>query len=397
MKKKRDTVIVVLSHMDWSSGCDYVKQTSIALAEKMKVIVFNPLHFPSFARLVFNQKFFKQEIQPLPSADNNLHYIRSFGVIPLQRIKIINSINRLVNLVLFKKYLKYKYHDKNIIFWVFHHSLLPALAYLKDESMLIYDRPDQIASIDKKENKILKCKEKELIVRSDHVFANSPLSFRYVKKLNKNAHKTPWGCNPTIFTNSSKEHKKNEVFKKIKRPRLGFVAPLNFRIDYKILHQLAKRNPNWNFVLVGGESDKDTKQNEISYVDRWIKKLKTLPNIYTLGHLKKEEMPDTIDQLDIGLVLYDIKQEYNLGSNPIKVYEYLAGGKPVVSTPIEAMLSHQPYVKIGKNVQEFEKHIKYLLANGRLKRKQYYKNIAKKNSWQARIKYISNNILNDIH
>ena len=396
MAENRHKVIVVLTHMDWSSGCDYIKQISVALAKTTKVVVFNPLYFPSISDLIFSAHSSRKKIQVPSHINNNLTHVKSFSFLPLQRFKLVNNINRFINLTLFSIYLKYKFPNKKIIFWVFHYSLRSCLAYFKGEKKIVYDRPDQMASIDKKENKIIKEEDEKLIKKSDYVLVNSPYSFRYVKKINKKTYQTPWGCEPNMFNNKIHPKNKTGIINKVRPPKLGFIAPLNFRVDYKLLYSLAKRNPDWNFILVGGVTDLNSNQNKIVKVAEWLSKLKTNPNILMLGQIDKSKIPSIINQFNIGLVLYDIKQEYNLGSNPMKVYEYLAGGKAVVSTPIEAILSHQPTIKIGKNVKEFEKHIKYHLNNNHTNKSVNYKKIVRANSWQTRIKYITQNILNDI-
>ena len=390
MKRSNNLAIVVLSHMDWSSGCDYIKQMSLSFSQTIQVVVFNPLYFPSVTNVFLGKRY-----KLLNHVNRNLTYVRSIGLVPFQRLKIINGVNRFINLLLFSIFLKYKFNNKKIIFWTFHYSLLPSLEFLKTivGGKVVYDRPDQMASIEKRENKTIKARDNKMVNKANHVIVNSPLGLRYIKKINKQVSQAPWGCEPTMFASPKISKKKANMFKKIPKPRLGFVAPLNFRVNYQLLYSLASRNKNWSFILIGGLTDENSRQNEIVNTKYWLSQTKKHPNIYMSGHLDKKHIPAAISQLDIGLVLYDAKQEYNRGSNPMKVYEYLAAGKPVVSTPIEALINHNHLaIKIAKDVSGFENHIKHLLqASPNLV--QACQKVALENSWKTRTKFIINNIL----
>ncbi|MEJ2541775.1 MAG: glycosyltransferase [Gemmatimonadota bacterium] len=115
----------------------------------------------------------------------------------------------------------------------------------------------------------------------------------------------------------------------IPRPRLGIVARINEVLNTATLGYLAERRPDWSIVLVGGLYFSDDAKLEAFH------QLADRPNVHHVGFQPREEIPNWLSGFDVGLICYDLATwgPYN---QPIKMYEYLACGLPVVSTDIEA-------------------------------------------------------------
>jgi glycosyltransferase involved in cell wall biosynthesis len=137
-------------------------------------------------------------------------------------------------------------------------------------------------------------------------------------------------------------------------PRAGFVGNVTeHRVDFALLSELARHNPAVSFVLVGpGEWTKLKPR----YFDG-------LSNVYFLGAKPYQELPLYIRGFTVCLIPY-LLNTFNRGTNPIKVYEYFALGKPVISTSIPSMLKYQPFLRIADTVQEFENVLRGLVASG---------------------------------
>src|SRR5207253_1746879 len=108
----------------------------------------------------------------------------------------------------------------------------------------------------------------------------------------------------------------------IPRPRLGFYGVLDERFDTDLLAKIAEMRANWSFVMVGP-------MVKISEDD-----LPHRQNIHYLGAKTYAELPAYLSGWDVALMPFAMNESTELIS-PTKTPEYLAGGKPVVSTPIK--------------------------------------------------------------
>jgi glycosyltransferase involved in cell wall biosynthesis len=140
----------------------------------------------------------------------------------------------------------------------------------------------------------------------------------------------------------------------IPHPQAGFVGNITEnRIDFPLLAELARRRPDISLVLVGpGELE----QVRTRY-------FAALPNVHLLGAKSYTQLPLYIRGFDVCLIPYTLNT-FNQGTNPIKLYEYFALGKPVISTSVPSMLKYQPSLCIADTVQEFEQAFNDVLSSG---------------------------------
>ena len=118
---------------------------------------------------------------------------------------------------------------------------------------------------------------------------------------------------------------------RIPHPRVGLVGRLNDRIDWGLMERLSEEHPGWHLVLVGpiylaGIATRNA-----------LERLEARANVHLLPAVSRSEMPAYVAGLDVCLIPYRVF-EGTVAINPIKLYEYLASGRPVVSTPLPAVL-----------------------------------------------------------
>ncbi|CUS96482.1 glycosyltransferase [Candidatus Chrysopegis kryptomonas] len=130
---------------------------------------------------------------------------------------------------------------------------------------------------------------------------------------------------------------------KIKSPRIGYVGVISERIDFELVEYIASERKEYNFIFIGERYGK---------VGRWMKRLKKLNNIYFLGVKHYEEIPSYIATFDVCIVPHKV-DDFTLSNDPMKIYEYLYFGKPVVATPISISEELRDYVFIGQSRNEF--------------------------------------------
>lgn len=139
--------------------------------------------------------------------------------------------------------------------------------------------------------------------------------------------------------------------KKIKHPRIGFGGKITHQIDTDLFNYLIVNNPDKNFIIIGEMLDRNI-----------YKKIVQRPNLYYLGDKHYDVYPSYISNFDVCILPY-VTQERGHGSDPIKLYEYIAARKPVVATYATGAEDLKNWIHIAKNNEEFHKLIQYCLQN----------------------------------
>lgn len=134
------------------------------------------------------------------------------------------------------------------------------------------------------------------------------------------------GVDPGFFDRAVKAH---EALAQLPGPRIGLVASLSDAIDYRGLLRIARERPGWSLVIVGKKAFTDDRKRA------QFEELERLPNVHAFGFRPQKEVPSWLIGLDVALVSYDLETwaPYN---QPLKLYEYLALGLPVVASRIQA-------------------------------------------------------------
>ncbi|WP_322032445.1 glycosyltransferase [Paraburkholderia sp. J76] len=112
-------------------------------------------------------------------------------------------------------------------------------------------------------------------------------------------------------------------------PRVGFIGAISeYKVDFELLARMAREHPEWSIVLIGrvGEGDPSTT----------VSKVEALPNVHLLGARPYECLPAYLKGIDVA-ILPSRLNEYTRGMFPMKFFEYLAAGKPVVATNLHAL------------------------------------------------------------
>ena len=136
----------------------------------------------------------------------------------------------------------------------------------------------------------------------------------------------------------------------IPRPVIGFVGSLQYWIDFDLLRCLARARPAWSFVLIGPRG---------RLAEVW--KIEKLANVYLLGRRPYEQLPAYLKAFDVCLNPY-VVDELARHCSPLKLYEYLASGKPVVSVDMPEARKFERVVGIGRTYAEILQRLEEALA-----------------------------------
>jgi glycosyltransferase involved in cell wall biosynthesis len=123
------------------------------------------------------------------------------------------------------------------------------------------------------------------------------------------------------------------------RPVLGFAGNFSAsKVDLELLDSLARLRPDWTVLLIGpGRSETERKLAEVA----------GLPNVTWLGPKSYDELPRYVAAFDVALIPYQ-SNEYTKSCFPLKLFEYLAAGKPVVATGLPELAGMEPDVVVSE-------------------------------------------------
>jgi glycosyltransferase involved in cell wall biosynthesis len=173
-----------------------------------------------------------------------------------------------------------------------------------------------------------------------------------------------------------------EDVRKIPPPRIGYVGVFEDRIDVDLLSQTAARLPDCSFIFVG-----PVRRSQ-------VKKLKDLDNVYFLGKKPYQKMPAYIKSFDVCLVPHKVDR-FTESMNPLKIYEYLACGKPVVATPVAGLELFGGLIRVAQTHSSFATGIVESLTDG-AELVELRKAKAQKHSWSNRVEKMLNIITKEL-
>lgn len=136
---------------------------------------------------------------------------------------------------------------------------------------------------------------------------------------------------------------------RLPRPIIGYIGTIQEdRVDVELVRELALMNPHKSFVLIGGVWPGLRQQIRAL--------LKPLPNVYLLGRKSFRERSAYLREFSVGIIPHK-QNEFNRHTNPMKLYEYLAAGKPVVATPTAGLEAFRDVVHSAATPKEFNREL----------------------------------------
>ena len=228
-----------------------------------------------------------------------------------------------------------------LIAWYYTPMMLPFSKHVTPD-VTVYDAMDELSKFKFAPEHLLGY-EQELIDRADLVFTGGSSLYEAKKDRHASVHCFPSSVDRAHFCKSRARQFDPADQEDLPKPRLGFYGVIDERFDTELLARSAEMRPDWSFVMVGPVvkiSDED---------------LPKRPNIHYLGPKKYEQLPAYLSGWDVALMPFAMNESTQFIS-PTKTPEYLAGGKPVVSTPVRDVVRHYGHlegVSIASTPEEF--------------------------------------------
>jgi UDP-galactopyranose mutase len=233
------------------------------------------------------------------------------------------------------------YGVRDFVLWYYTPMALRFTRHLRPFAT-VYDCMDELSAF-KGASPLLRTLERELLTRADLVFTGGQSLYEAKRDRHLRVHAFPSSIDAKHFARARASAADPEEQTVIPRPRLGFFGVIDERFDAGLLDAVARLRPDWQFVMIGPV----VKIDEASLPRR--------ANIHYLGMKSYEELPDYLAGWDVALLLF-ARNESTRFISPTKTPEYLAAGRPVVSTSIRDVVrpyGEQGLVHIADTAEEF--------------------------------------------
>lgn len=237
-------------------------------------------------------------------------------------------------------------------------------------ALVVYDCMDELSAFQGAPPALMK-QEMRLFARADVVFAGGASLFASKRTQHSNVHLFPSSIDRQHFARAAQTREDTIDQAAIPHPRIGFYGVLDERLDRDLLGQIAAMRPDWHMILIGPIAKIRPEE------------LPRSQNLHYLGQKDYADLPSYLAGWDVAMLPFARNASTRFIS-PTKTPEYLAGGKPVVSTPIQDVVT--PYgemglVKIGANAEEFIEAIEQSLQQAEHGWAERVDQFLRRNSW----------------
>jgi hypothetical protein len=165
------------------------------------------------------------------------------------------------------------------------------------------------------------------------------------------------------------------------RKVVGYYGAISDWFDVELVAQLAGRRPDWDFLLVGSTYGADV----LPFGD--------LPNVELAGEQPYADLPRWLGRMDVCIIPFK-RGPLTEATNPVKVYEMLAAGRPVVSVPIPEVAALAPLVRLANDATEFEREIVAAFSDAAAEARQAF---ARSQTWERRFEELWSAIASALH
>jgi glycosyltransferase involved in cell wall biosynthesis len=245
------------------------------------------------------------------------------------------------------------------------------------EDLAVYDCVDDHAAQARpgRRRAVIADADRRAATRARLVFATSRGTLDRQRALNPRVEYVPNVGDYEHFSPAADRRRAAAEVAGLPRPVLGFAGNLLAgKVDFDLLEQLATARPDWSLLLVGPAADG-------AAADR-LARLGRLPNVHWVGPKPYSEVPRYVAAFDVGLIPY-WENDYTRSCFPLKLYEYLAAGKPVVATGVAEAAGMEPHVTLVADAGAVAAAVERALATGEDGR-EARRRLAARNTWESR-------------
>lgn len=239
--------------------------------------------------------------------------------------------------------------DDDLMAWYYTPMAIGAFPDSITPTVTVFDAMDDLASF-RNAPPQMRAQEDLMLQMADIVFTGGPTLYRQRQHRHPRVFCFPSGVDRAHFASPGQPSAASRSLSQMRRPVIGFYGVIDERMDMELVAQLADLRPDWNFALVGPLA-------KIRPDD-----LPVRSNIRHFGMQSYEALPAILNEFDVAMMPFALNNATRAIS-PTKTLEFLAGGKPVVSTPIADVVElYSAATSIAGTPQSFATAIEEILA-----------------------------------
>lgn len=372
---KKSLQFVVLAPNAWK-GQWMNRQQLFSRIGKMYKVIYSTGPFMSWE--VKSKRFSNANLLSGSEVSDNVivHHCSKFSL----RVPKLAPLDSLVKRHFKMQMKKHLFANHKTCFYVFHPKFNDYVDCF-DENILVYHAYDDFSK-EGGDTQTLENKEKQLLARADFIFASSRSIQKRLQRISdrEDVHFVPNGVNFEMFSN--KKEKPQDLLS-FTRPVVSYTGSINRKVDLSLLCKLANRLTEVEFLMIGTIGDISNQEQE--YAD-----LKIMKNVHFLGFKSKNKIASYMQHVDINIMLYRTDNHTWASSvYPLKLHEYLAAGKPVIGSDIEALREFSDVVNIAIDEGDWiNKIIQCIEHTETAEDVTKRKTVAKANTWEHRAETI---------
>ena len=260
--------------------------------------------------------------------------------------------------------------------WTYNPMILD-LALSLHGSKLIYHCVDDLSASPGIDKNAVLLNEDALLKKCDLVFCTSrKLEERCRTLAGSRVHFLSNVVDYEHFSKARANPLEPDDLKSLPHPRIGFIGALSsYKIDVENITYVAKKRPEWQWVLIGkiGEGQPDSN----------LDALQTFPNIHFLGPKDYQILPEYLAHFDVA-VIPTPRNDYTESMFPMKFFEYMAAGRAIVARDIHSLQEYRNVFYPYDSGLELERQIETALRGG-IREPALSDQLARENTWERRL------------
>ena len=265
----------------------------------------------------------------------------------------------------------------NPIAWIYNPYAVYLLETVKP-AFVVYHAVDDLSAVPGADAAAIREAEARLLARADLVICSERSLHERMRKVNTNAHFLPNVADYSHFSRPKAVRSAQLAqLRGIARPRIVFSGNLTpHKVDFALLSKLAKKNPSANFILIGPVWEGAADNNA-------LRRLQRNRNVTLLGAVPYEELPAHVHEADVLVIPY-VENDATRAVFPLKLFEYLATGKPVVASTLPSLLPYVKAIRVADSPEAWSRELAAALADPETMRDQRIA-LARRHTWARRV------------
>ena len=375
-----EKVLIVFPIIAWGFRWQRPQHMISRLAKKGYTVIYVAKDFNFYKTTAVERESILEHIQ-FKKLDDNIYKIYLNSLTSLNIYKDTLDKHNVHWFMLQIKFLLENFKNKEFIYYVQFPNWLNVVKTIEKQNKgkIVFDCMDEHSGFSNVDQQIIE-HEIELIKMADMVISSSNKLFDKNILHNSNTVKIKNGTEFEFFNTKQNTDELQDISNK---PIIGYYGAIADWFDIELIEYCAKQRPEYNFVLIGSTFSCN------------IENAKILSNIFFLGEKNYKDLPKYLYSFDVCTIPFKIIPLIE-ATNPVKFYEYISAGKPVVSTKLPELEEFKDICYLAKDKEEFLNMLDMAVKEKELddfeqlvqKRIQ----IAKENSWDSRVTFLEDKL-----